>query len=712
MERDHSRFPAILLVVILVGALVGSIPVQADGPTDIQFVGANSLTYSGSDATGALTQNSTVRQGDYLNLEIPVENVGVGTQVASIMLTVSQSDWNETVYFESVSIDTMTTQVLNYLSSNQVSEGLLEVEMSINNTSIALADTTEVGPPPLPSVDLDIALENESYLAGDLIQFNLTADNTNGERAFSGQIVCSFLNEEIYNESLNLGVGLEVFDTLSLNARPGVLHCDLYGDRNQSNDTLVTFSLEGLPSAVFAQAGSSGFSYIGGPFHAGDNMEASFIVRNQGDSSGTVRLNVLHDGIESSSELLSLDDGGAGELRVAINDLPEGIHNLTWSVTSLDGIVVPGLNGTSTLNVLAPQDLFAELEAEVGLNGVVLHWNVSITNGVDRDVKLRYGYRVSGTDVFVNEQIVTLGSGVLTGQTILGTVQTETVLLRMDPVGWTSTSNSYIAVATYDVIVTQYTIQIDPIALPREPVEGEDVTVTVTIQNSGSHQGSAGELFLIDSNGLLLAQTTTEPLQASSSRSLDFTFKVPNGNEMLLTVELRYNSMIAEDEQSFLVSPKIDEQDSMEIPFVAIGGGVAVAACTVFVLHLRRGTSSDESKSKPKKDKKQQSTQEKKAESVEKTCPACERKLRIPGDYSGTVRCPDCSEKFHVEAEQAEESFDLDEEFDSIEENEPEVKTETKVEIGCPKCSSKLRVPSSYRGSVRCPSCSEVFSAG
>ena len=52
--------------------------------------------------------------------------------------------------------------------------------------------------------------------------------------------------------------------------------------------------------------------------------------------------------------------------------------------------------------------MFVEVEVEQASNGLVLNWNASITNGVERDVKLRYGYRVSGTDVYLNEQIVSL----------------------------------------------------------------------------------------------------------------------------------------------------------------------------------------------------------------------------------------------------------------------------------------------------------------
>ena len=285
------------------------------------------------------------------------------------------------------------------------------------------------------------------------------------------------------------------------------------------------------------------------------------------------------------------------------------------------------------------------------------------------------------------------------------------MLVRMEPVGWLSSSNSYIATSTYTIDTIAYALEIDAISLPREPVEGGDVTITITLQNPGLVDGPSGELYLRDSDGLLLAQSTTDALQAGSSRNVDFTFVVPNGNEMLLTAEWRYNAEVIEDEQSFLVKPKPVEEASFEIPFLAIGGGLATASCVILVLHIRRGASSEENKaSQPVKSKEKKPQQEKKkAEPVEKSCPACERKLRIPGDYSGTVRCPDCSEKFHVEAE---ESIDIDDELESIDEPEPvEEAVESKVEIACPECSSKLRVPSDYRGSVRCPSCSNVFSA-
>ena len=711
MEHNGCQFPASVLVGMLLCTLLAFPAVHAEDPVDLQFVGANSLTYSGADEFAVLTNNATVRQGDYLLLEIPVENVGSSTQVASITVDVRQTEWNETVYFESVSIDAMVTEVLVYSSSNQVFEGQLNVEISINNTSQALNDSIEIGPPPLPNVQLDIQPSTSEYASGDLIQFNLTSTNALGERAFDGTLVCNFLNDEVYNQSLNVDVGQTIFNTVGIYARPGILECIYGGDRNQSVPTNVEFSLEGLPSAVFDEAGSSGFSFIDGPWHAGDNLETSFILRNQGDATGSATLRVLHDGMEYFSESLTLDAGSAGELTLDFSDLSEGLHTFEWSIVSTNGLVASGLEGVASLTVLAPQDMFAELEVNDGSSGIVLDWNVSITDGVDRDVKLRFGYRVSGTDVFVNEQTVTLGSGTVTGQTTLGDIQGNMVVLRMEPSGWVSSTNSYIATASFVTSEAGYSLQIDPITLPREPTQGEDVTVTVMLQNTGSVEGPAGELYLTDSSGLLLGQVSTDPLQASSSRNIDFTFVVPEDNELLLKAEWRYETSIVEGEQNLLVTAKVVEEASVEIPFVAIGGGIAVACCIILVLHLRRGASLDQPKSEKVSKKKATTSQpeKKEAEPVERSCPACDRTLRIPGDYSGTVRCPDCSEKFEVESDHMPE---LDEELDAIDDTvDEEQPVEKKIEIACTQCSSKLRVPSNYRGSVRCPSCSNVFSA-
>ena len=113
---------------------------------------------------------------------------------------------------------------------------------------------------------------------------------------------------------------------------------------------------------------------------------------------------------------------------------------------------------------------------------------------------------------------------------------------------------------------------------------------------------------------------------------------------------------------------------------------------------------------KPVKDKSNPKLSEKiRPENVEKiqvSCPECARQLRVPSDYGGQVRCPDCSHRFNVipRVDSSREQVDSEEETQ-------EIMSDGKVELFCPECEQSLRIPENYSGSVRCPSCEEVFSA-
>jgi uncharacterized CHY-type Zn-finger protein len=90
-------------------------------------------------------------------------------------------------------------------------------------------------------------------------------------------------------------------------------------------------------------------------------------------------------------------------------------------------------------------------------------------------------------------------------------------------------------------------------------------------------------------------------------------------------------------------------------------------------------------------------------------CPECSRQLRVPSNYSGSVRCPDCNHNFAVEEEHDEIQEEVVE--SNVEENLEEVQevNDGKIEVGCPECSQTLRIPQSYSGSVRCPACKNIF---
>ena len=684
-----------------------TIALQRLAPSSIEFVGGSAITLSGIDSMGQYTTNSTIRQGDYIQAEIPVENFGDVQGTESFVLDVTQESWNQTVYYEGILVNGTSTVVLNFQSSTKVVEGNIWFNISKNGSTSSLSQMALIGPPPLPNATLDLEILTENVTAGSAVSFNLTLSNLNGERSFNGRAVCDFQEDRVYDEQVLLSIDEMIVQSLSITARPGILTCGFLDDRNgaTSGDS-ASYTLEDIDSAIFDGAGPSGLALIGGPWHVDDTIDVSLLLRNQGNATGHAYLEIRSSFDELvANNSVTLEQGQAGDIALSFTVSQSGTQVYHWTVRSLDGVVLEGLNGTFSVDVASEQSMFAEVIAIEEQGDVTIGWNVSIDDGVSRDVKLRYGYRVSGTDVFISEQIVTLGSGIVTGETHIGEVGGTEIILRMSPVDWTASTSSFIATASLSGQSSSYSMSINPITIPRQLEEGSIASVTVDLENSGQLAGLLGELILIDSDGTVLAQATTSSISSGSTSKVDLSFEVPFGNELLLTAQWTFGDTVLESERNFPVQEKEVEDESFEIPWVAIGGGLATSAAIILVLHLRRNSESEEKRSSNEKKEKKKPVK-KEVESVERSCPSCGRKLRIPGDYSGTVRCPDCSERFDVEAELDDEIEE--DEFEDLEliENPPK-----KVEISCPECSSTLRVPLDYEGSVRCPSCSNVFSA-
>ena len=115
---------------------------------------------------------------------------------------------------------------------------------------------------------------------------------------------------------------------------------------------------------------------------------------------------------------------------------------------------------------------------------------------------------------------------------------------------------------------------------------------------------------------------------------------------------------------------------------------------------------------------------------VEVACPACDQRLRVPSTYSGSARCPACSQTFPVEGieEEIQETPAVEDELEddadspapSTEEAAPapvvsdQAKTSTSSDdvIHCPDCQQKLKVPYDRRPvRARCPACKCEFRA-
>ena len=153
-------------------------------------------------------------------------------------------------------------------------------------------------------------------------------------------------------------------------------------------------------------------------------------------------------------------------------------------------------------------------------------------------------------------------------------------------------------------------------------------------------------------------------------------------------------------ENSFVSTIIGSTSEEMSVPWLGILGGIGLAIVVILIARMRNANPTGRPAKKQKEKTKQSPADSYSQEKKEIGCPECSRQLRIPIDYSGSVRCPDCEHSFHTSA---------DEKTEVVEEEPQEIPTDGKKEVNCPDCAQSLRIPESYTGSVRCPACKAVF---
>ena len=151
-----------------------TIPLQRLAPSSIDFVGSSSITLSAIDSIGQYTSNSTIRQGDYIQSEIPIENFGDVAGSESFTLDVNQESWNETIHYQNVLVNGTSTVVLEYQSSQMVVEGNIWFNISMNDSVSSLSLMASIGPPPLPNARLVLDIITENITSGAQVSFNFT----------------------------------------------------------------------------------------------------------------------------------------------------------------------------------------------------------------------------------------------------------------------------------------------------------------------------------------------------------------------------------------------------------------------------------------------------------------------------------------------------------------------------------------------------------
>ena len=680
--------------------------IQRLRPLDVSI---SAPTYNPVNDLGESTGNLTINDGDHAEIAIPVINSGDIDWNGSLNLSV------DSIYLEQQMVNVSGNSVATVtFYSNQLSEGMHFVNATLvgpldsDSSDDIFNGTFTVGPPPLPSIELNLERLNEPE-PGVVLDWILHVNNT-GDAKFDGDLICSIDGEQFFSTIMEINASDYSNYSVSLNSKPGQVICTT--DSARTSSTIDAVDIIEMTSAAFVGAGHSTPYILGGPWHAGDEVMISMLLKNDGDVAGSANLRIEIDGVITSGDSISLDSGKAGEVKLEFPIMVSGEHLVNWSVVSSDGIVDSNLSGSILIPVLPSQVAVFEIESvSVIENGVEISWLAQLSEGKERSVILKFGAILDGIkgEPIIEERL--LMPGTTYGTVNIGYQDGQEVFVELVESGWTigfgSFTDDETAMPNYEI---EPQITVNPSTQPKVPSAGSRVTVFYTISNLASDSAPEGQIVVTDSLGEILA-TETSPKINSGSIDHSIVVNWPSGDNVKVTVTWNVNGKSISDE-ILVTSEKIEaEEEGITIPWGGILGGLALGMVMIFAIRIKN------SPAKEKKEKSSKSTKKTttKNEKVEVACPSCDRKLRVPSDYSGAVRCPECETKFEVEGEEE------DEEENTATQQETEQETNENQELhsssdndilSCPKCTRKLKVPYERRpAKARCPACTTVFEA-
>ena len=682
--------------------------VQRLKPLNVSIGLESSVIIEPVDSYGILTGNNSISDGDYIQLQIPIINDGDYSWTGEVNLTLENGLTTDALTSEILTISGMETEVIYFNSTIQVYEGTLSVSVELNETldsyieDNSLYFSISINPPPLPLIDTQILYNDTSLSSGDDMPIIVEVYN-NGSVAFSGILSCLFEENEIFNSSIQINALTSITENTAITLRPGELTCSVTGQRMDSSSTdsvLVSFSLE---SALFEYAGASSPSSNDGPWHVGDDSTFSLLVRNVGTKPGNVGLLMESLGVEYQGELITLGPSQAGEISLTVQLTQTGSQYFNWSVYTTDGDVSGITFGQVSIPV-ANQQTYEMSLYDVAWSvddGVTAKWDVNLSSGNNREMNIKIGYGSGSEYTILYDVDMVLGQGSTSGEITLGDVDAEYIIIQTQEINWTAQSSFSSFTKSIPQDRPYYVLTFNSLSTPNRPIAGESASVSVVLENQGQATGPAGKLILFDTNNFKLAESDTNALSADSSQTVSFDFNWPRGEEVKLTCKWDYDDLSQQIDRTFLSTATSSEtSDSVSIPWTGLLGGSAISAVIILIVRMRGKSDKSAVKKKSTKTSKKQQTELSDVK-IEVGCPECSRQLRVPENYEGTVRCPDCTHSFEVGPV-------LDDDDEPHDDSEP---NDGKIEISCPECSQSLRIPESYDGSVRCPSCKAVFSA-
>lgn len=668
-------------------------------PLEVGLGNNNSFTLEGlvnNTQTGELP-----RDGELLSMGFPVINTGDVDWQGNLTIDFTQGSVTESVRINNT-YNASSTKMILIETSNTWLEGNLAVTIELENLSDSdNSNNIRQIIIPIEEAKSPILLLNLTYSPEQIdltttVEWNLTVSNV-AEVDYSGFVNCSWADDtNVFSEQAYVGnINIESF-TFTTSAIPSEMTCYL-SDENLSkySEIDVSTSLD-FESGMIESASENAPSIMGGPWYEGDEITFSLLVRNIGETVGNARLYVVIEDVYYYGNYLQLESNSAGEIVLSMDSLDPGQYSIYWGISSFDSRVMTVNSSQLNFSVLERQSINLEIVSlDWKGNGLEATVTANLDSYRERHVELIFSdYNLNNADLNEIFRVpVTLGSASQTFIINLGEQTGQAIHLSATGVEWQD-EQRWGVYLEYQPRSYSYYMNFADFPNPKNPVAGSEATISIAVTATGDLDIS-DTLFIVSENGTILL---SREITVSGTETFDLPIIWPQGEKVTLKAYL--SDGVSDFSKTYEVV--IIEESNVEIPWNGILGGLV--ASTLIFLVVRVATNQRvESEFKNKKPKEINSSPS--DEKVEISCPECNQSLRVPSNYKGNVKCPACENKFAVEADKSETEPE-----EAEEPEESKSQDSSKKEVACPDCGQRLKIPKTYEGSAKCPSCSCVFS--
>ena len=672
-----------------------------NSPLEIGIGSQNSIVIEGYN-NGSET-SEIPRDGQSFFIQFPVINSGDVEWEGTLSAVFSQNGTSESNNVN-VSVPGMQNRVFRINSTTTWAEGIVNITLTLSNITDGNSQNNQISfdmsveEPVSPILLLNLSYSPNEINLSSQIQWSLSVENTVNV-AYYGSISCRWSDDtELFTTQITLSGSSSQNLSFSSNAIPSQLTCNVdQTNLSKYSETSVNRSLE-FESGLFETASESKPSIMGGPWYEGDEVEFSLLVRNLGSISGSVRLYVVVNDTYYYGDYELLEPNSAGEITLEIPSMEPGNYSLDWGLSSLDSRINQIFDSQLNFSVLERQSINLEiLELNWEDEGLEATVSANLDSYRERQVEIIFSeYNLQNSDLDVILRLpVYLGSASQIVVVNLGQLDGQAIHVSARGIGWEE-DRQWGEYLEYSGRTYGYEISFPDFPNPRNPVAGQQATLTMEVTSTGELPVDE-ILYLVAENGTVLA---SQRVTTSSNQNVLLEFSWPEGESVTLKAYMGGSS----ENYIQTYDVVIIEDTSFQIPWNGVVGGL-VASLFVFLV-VRVATKERIGGVQNNTAKVTNRTKESRGEEkIEVSCPECSQSLRVPADYSGNAKCPACETKFEVSANQGSKNDDIVDEVEEIEDN---IKPDKK-EVACPDCDQRLKIPSSYEGSAKCPACGCVF---